>query len=337
MTTTTNHTVLLPDHVVPVLGPAFDQIARDAGHQATIIPFGADGVTAGDPGPSEALFRYFPADRANTTQFGTPQFQRLIDAAPALRWIQTNSSGVDYLLRIPAIATGTYVVTNGASVNQGPMAENIMALLLGIARRLPEHVRHQLRHEWQRYRKLELNGSTILIVGYGHIGAEVGRLCQAFGMRVIVVRQRPDAPSPHADAVYPPDQLTTALAEADFVVLVSATRPGQPPLMSTATLAAMKPSAWLINVGRGALVDDDALLVALQAGQIAGAALDVFTQEPLPADHPYWELPNVLITPHNSASSPHQDARTLALFTENFRRWVHGEALLNQVDLRRGY
>ncbi|MDQ3413026.1 MAG: D-2-hydroxyacid dehydrogenase, partial [Chloroflexota bacterium] len=196
---------------------------------------------------------------------------------------------------------------------------------------------HQVKHEWQRYQKGELRGSTIVIVGYGHIGREVGRLCDAFGMRVIVVRKRVTEPSPYAAVVYPPEQLAEALAGADFVVLVSATAADQQPLIGIAELAAMKPAAWLINVGRGALVDDEALIAALRTNQIAGAALDVFRQEPLPAAHPYWDLPNVLLTPHNSASSPWQDQRTIELFIENFRRWLAEEPLLNRVDLQRGY
>jgi phosphoglycerate dehydrogenase-like enzyme len=333
----TETTILLPDHVKERAGARFEAVATAAGRTLRIVPFAADGSCDGSPAAAEALFRYFPADRSNTARFGTAEFRRLIQQAPALRWVQTNSSGVDYLTKIPEVFERDLIVTNGSSVNKWPMAETVMGLLLAVTRRIPQHVQHQLRHEWQRYQKLELRGSTVLLVGYGQIGREVGRLCDAFGMRVLVVRKRVGEPSPHAAAVYAPEQLPEALAEADFVVLVSATTPDQQPLIGPPELAAMKPSAWLVNVGRGALVDDEALLAALQSSQIAGAALDVFRQEPLPPDHPYWDLPNVLVTPHNSASSPRQDERTLELFIENFRRWLHDEPLLNRVDIHRGY
>jgi phosphoglycerate dehydrogenase-like enzyme len=333
----TETTILMPTHVMERIGPDFEALATAAGRTLRIVPFEADGTCHASPDGAEVLFRYFPADRSNTARFGTAEFRRLIQAAPALRWVQTNSSGVDYLTKIPEIYERDLIVTNGSSVNQWPMAETVMGLLLGVTRRIPQHVRHQLQHEWQRYQKLELRGSTVLIVGYGHIGAEVGRLCEAFGMRVLAVRKRVSEPSPHAAAVYGPEQLPEALAEADFVVLVAATTPNQRPLIGASELAVMKETAWLVNVGRGVLVDDAALIPALESGQIAGAALDVFTQEPLPPEHPYWDMPNVLITPHNSASSPRQDERTLQLFVENFRRWLADEPLLNRVDIHRGY
>lgn len=335
--TTTDTTILMPTHVKERIGHEFEALATAAGRTLRIVPFEADGTVHGSTDEAEVLFRYFPADRSNTARFGTAEFRRLIQQSPRLRWVQTNSSGVDYLTKIPEIYERNLIVTNGSSVNQWPMAETVLGLLLAVSRRIPQHVRHQLRHEWQRYQKLELRGSTVLIVGYGHIGVEVGRLCKAFGMRVLAVRKRVSEPSPHADAVYAPEQLLEALPEADYVVLVAATTPNQQPLIGARELAAMKETAWLINVGRGVLVDDAALLPALASGQIAGAALDVFTQEPLPPEHPYWDLPNVLITPHNSASSPRQDERTLELFVENFRRWLADEPLLNRVDIHRGY
>lgn len=330
-------TILLPAHLLERSGPAFESAAAAAGRSLRIVPFEPDGSCHGSPAAAEVLFRYFPADRSNTARFGTSEFRQLIQQAAALRWIQTNSSGVDYLTKIPEVFERDLIVTNGSSVNQWPMAETVMGLLLAVTRRIPQHVQHQLRHEWQRYQKLELRDSTIVLVGYGHIGVEVGRLCDAFGMRVLAVRKRVTEPSPYAAAVYAPEQLPEALAQAEFVVLMSATTPEQQPLIGAAELAAMKESAWLINVGRGALVDDEALIPALQAGQIAGAALDVFRQEPLPPEHPYWDMPNVLVTPHNSASSPRQDRRTLELFVENWRRWLNSEPLLNRVDTHRGY
>jgi phosphoglycerate dehydrogenase-like enzyme len=332
-------TVLVPSHVADTLGRRFQDAVP--GVAIRVVTYEVDGACGEEPTEVEALFRYFPNDRFPGRNFGAEELRRIWVRAPRLRWVQTNASGVDGLL-FPELLQSGIVVTSGASVNSGPVAESVMALMLAIAKRIPQHVRNQERHAWQRYQKLELHGSRAVIIGYGHIGQEVGRLCKAFGMQVTAVRRDPAKPSPHADAVFGAEDLrsdrrSVLLRDADFVILTLAATPGQPAVIGEAELAAMPPRAWLINVSRGSMIVESALIEALRLGRIAGAALDVFQQEPLPTDSPLWDLPNVLVTPHNSASSPRQDERTLDLFVENFRRWVDGAPLLNVVDIRRGY
>lgn len=329
--------------MVEVLLPAFvaDDLERRFRDAAPTVPlrvvrYDVQGDCSEDPSRVEALFRYFPNDRFAGRNFAASELRRVWERAPRLRWIQTNSSGVDGLL-FPEIIDTDVVLTSGSSVNNGPVAESVLALLLAVAKRIPQHVRHQEQREWQRYKKQELRESTVAVIGYGHIGEEVGRLCSAFGMTVLAVRRNPEQSSPHADAVLGPDRMSEALGQADFVVLTAAHVKGDPVMLGAKELSSMKPEAWLVNVARGSLIDEDAIVVALRKGTIAGAALDVFESEPLPTESPLWSLPNVLVTPHNSASSPHQDRRTLDLFVENYRRWVSGQPLLNIVDKQRGY
>jgi phosphoglycerate dehydrogenase-like enzyme len=332
-------TVLVPRHVADDLERRFRQAAPGADLQA--VPYDIDGTCLGDPRGAEALFQYFPYDRFPGRGFSAAELRRVWAAAPQLRWVQSNASGVDSLL-FPELIASDVLLTSGASVNSGPVAESVLALLLAIAKRIPQHADHQRRREWKRYTKLVLRGATVVVIGYGHIGEEVGRLCKAFGMRVVAVRRDPTRDSPHADAVFGADDLASErrsaiFRDADFVILTLAATRGHAPVIGEAELAAMPTKAWLANVARGSMVEESALIRALQEGRIAGAALDVFQHEPLSTESPLWGFPNVLITPHNSASSPLQDRHTLELFAENFRRWISGEPLLNQVDKRRGY
>ena len=332
-------TVLVPRHVADDLARRFRQAVPGADLQ--VVPYDIDGTCLGDPREAEALFQYFPNDRFPGKGFSAAELRRVWAAAPRLRWVQSNASGVDGLL-CPELIASDIVVTSGASVNSGPVAESVLALLLAIAKRIPQHRDHQRRREWRRYTKLVLRGSRAVLIGYGHIGEEVGRLCKAFGMHVVAVRRDPTKDSPHADAVFgaaelASDRRAAVFRDADFVILTLAATRGQLPAIGEAELAVMPATAWVVNVARGSMIVESALIRALQEGRIAGAALDVFQQEPLSSESPLWGFPNVLITPHNSASSPRQDQDTLELFAENFRRWTSGEPLLNLVDTRRGY
>jgi phosphoglycerate dehydrogenase-like enzyme len=217
------------------------------------------------------------------------------------------------------------------------MAEMVMALVLAATKRLPEHAFDQRARRWGRRPKRELRGSTVGIVGLGRIGTEVARLCAAFGARVLGLRRAPTEPPPGVERVVGSDGLGELLAESDYVVLTLALNPTSRRLIGRRELELMKPSAILVNVARGDIVDEPELVGALRERRIAYACLDTFQQEPLPADSPLYDLPNVFITPHNSASSPHMEERVIALFLDNLGRLVRGEALLNVVDKRRGY
>jgi len=192
---------------------------------------------------------------------------------------------------------------------------------------------------WDKeHRHTELRGATVVVLGLGSIGGEVARRAAAFGMRVIGVRRRLDLPGiAGVSGVVPPECLAEVMGEADFLAITAPLTPATRGLVSRDVIARMKPTAWIVNIARGAIVDEPALLEALRAKRIAGAAIDAWWTEPLPSDSEWWSLPNVIATPHVSHSSPRVRERTLELFLENLRRWKARQPLLNVVDLKAGY
>jgi phosphoglycerate dehydrogenase-like enzyme len=260
---------------------------------------------------------------------------RLVAAVPALRWIHSMSAGVDQFLK-PGFVESDVVFTNSVGAHAPAIAESVFGMLLFVVKRLGEHWDAQKEHRWGRARKDELRGKTLGVIGLGHVGAEVARLGQAFGMRVVATRRAAEA-SEMVDEVWEPGGLPRLLAESDFVVMCAALTAETRGMIGEAELRQMKPTAWFVNIARGALVQEDALLRALREQWITGACLDVFAQEPLPPDSLFWSLPNVFVTPHSSASTPQLMGRALDIFLENLRRYRAGRPLLNVVDKRRGY
>lgn len=324
--------VIVPDFLVERLGPA----VRGVGSGATVVGIDAEGRTSEDPTGAIGLLRYFPNDRV-IGAFGGRRIAELLREAPTLRWVQSHGAGVDGLLT-PNLIASDMTLTNAAPIHAVPMAETVMALILAATKRLPEHARDQQRRTWHRLPKRELRGSTVGIVGIGRIGSEVGRLCAAFGARVLGLRRNPPAePPPGVERVVGLDGLDGLLRESDYVVLTLALNPTSLGLLGARELALLKDDAVLVNVARGDVVDESALIEGLRAGRPAFACLDTFQTEPLPPDSPLYDLPNVLITPHNSASSPHMEERVIALFLDNLGRLMRGEPLLNMVDKQRGY
>jgi phosphoglycerate dehydrogenase-like enzyme len=257
-------------------------------------------------------------------------------SAPRLRWVQSWGAGVEWLLT-PDFVASPIMLTNAQGVYAIPIAEHVIALMLCFARGLNHLVRNQAERQWRHTRVAELEGSTLGIVGLGGIGTEVAKRGKCLGMRVVATRRRPERPSEFADEVRGPDHLPWLLRESDYVVLCAALTPGTRHLIGAPELAVMKSSAYLINIGRGGLVDEEALAAALAHGGLAGAGLDVFETEPLPRDSRLWDLPNVVVTPHLAGSSPRSHDRLVDLFCENLRRYLAGAELLNVVDKAAGY
>ena len=262
--------------------------------------------------------------------------------APRLRWIHSPAAGVGSML-FREMVDRPVVITNSRGMSADTIAEHVVAVTLALFRHLPLAVRRQSQRIWAQDEiaargNRTVDGSTVLVVGLGSIGSAVARRMAALGARVTGIRRRAAAePVPGVVAVLPPDRLRAAIAEADVIVITAPHTRDTRGLIGPATLGAMKPAAVLVNVSRGRLVDEQALAAALQAGRLAGAALDVFEDEPLPGDSPLWSLPNVLITPHTSAARlNHWDVAT-DLFAENLGRFERGEGLMNVVDKKRGY
>jgi phosphoglycerate dehydrogenase-like enzyme len=276
------------------------------------------------------------------------------EAAPRLRWVQGHFAGVDQLLGHPLLQSVTLTTSSG--IHAPAMAEYILMMVLAFAHHLPRMIEHQQRAEWPQQRwalfvPQELRDATIGIVGYGSIGRETARLARAFGMQVLALKRHVeqvaddgwhlpdvgDAAGEYVARFYAPDQLHAMLAECDYVVMAAPLTPETRGLLGAAEFRAMKHEAVLINVARGGVINEAALIDALRDRVIGAAALDVFEQEPLPAESPLWHLPNVILSPHVSGFTPHYDERAMMLFAENLRRYVAGEPLLNVVDVQRGY
>ena len=265
-------------------------------------------------------------------------------AARKLRWIHSPAAAV-HALMIPEIVAGDVVVTNARDVHGPVVAEHVIALVLALAKRLPSAFRYQQQSLWaqgQIWRESphprEIAGATLGLVGLGSIGLETAKRAAGLGMKVIAVREHADqATEPSVVKVFGPNELDQMLQASDYVVLAAPLTPRTRALINHERLRQMKPDAYLINVSRGALLDQAALLDALRQHRIAGAALDVFEQEPLPPDSPLWRTENMVITPHTAALTDKLWERHYTLLSENLRRFLAGAPLLNVVDKKRGY
>ena len=312
------------------VSPRLDIRATERDDQAAI-----DEVTAGDV--DGLVGRALPSDPRS---------------APSLRWLQVLSAGIEQL-----VGTGEWprdiVLTNARGAYAGAIAQYTIAAILRIAERMDKRTEQQRLGKWPRDQALfagrRVRGQTLVIVGYGGVGREIGRLAHAHGMRVLAVKARPQERMDTAyrlpgtgdpEGLIPErfvrlDRMADAAAEADYMAITLPITPRSRGIVSADVLAALRPHAWLINTGRGPVVDEAALATLLGEGKIGGAVLDVFGDEPLPAKSPLWRLPNVIITPHISGSEA--DEELAALVAENLRRFVADEPLINEVDPERGY
>lgn len=262
---------------------------------------------------------------------------RLVALAPRLRWIQTSSAGVGQLIEQIGLDRTDVLVTTASGIHAGPLAEFVLMAILMFTKRAFMLLEAQRRHQYQRFCSAELPGQTLAVLGPGKIGREVARLARAFGMRVTALgRAVHTADELGVDRVYQRADLHPMLAEADFVVLAMPHTPETENMIGAAELAQLKPSAVLINIARGEVLDEDALVAALRAGRLAGAALDVFRQEPLPPESPLWDLPNVLINPHSASTADSENRKLTDIFTENLRHYLAGrpERMRNILDKR---
>jgi D-2-hydroxyacid dehydrogenase (NADP+) len=263
--------------------------------------------------------------------------------AKKLKWIHSTAMGVAQLM-YPELRDSGILVTNPRGVFSVPMAEHAMGLLLALARNFPDCVRQQDQSHWSQQELwdkpqhlTELNGQVLLIVGYGSIGRELARRAKSFDMRVWGVTRSGKDVLTHAERVLPASQLDEVLPQADYVVISAPETPETKHLMGAPQFARMKPGARLINVARGSLLDESALVRSLTSGTLGGAALDVAETEPLPPESPLWKAPNLLITPHTSAVSDRLWHRQTSLFLELLERWFDGREIFNRVDFSRGY
>jgi phosphoglycerate dehydrogenase-like enzyme len=256
--------------------------------------------------------------------------------APKVRWFHGSQAGID-AYRDSGFVESEVAITLGRGWASRPIAEWVIGAILLLAKLYPKWVNSEARRQWSGGRIEEILGQTVGIFGLGGIGAETARLAHALGMRVIAAKRSPSAPPPFVDALYGPDGLSVLLAESDYLVLAAPATPETENLIGAPELAKMKPTARVINVGRGNILDENALAAALSEGRLAGAALDVYRVEPLPADSPLRSAPNILLSPHRSFLTHRLDERVIEPFLDNLRRYLAGEPLVNRYDPERGY
>jgi phosphoglycerate dehydrogenase-like enzyme len=290
-------------------------------------------------GPDAAAFAEAPPPAALLDCWSGPKhLAAVVRQAPGLRWLHARSAGVDRVI-VPEVLDHPLVLTNGRGVFSPALAEFVVAALLFFAKDLPRLVRSQDAAIWDPYDMETLEGRTVGIVGYGDIGRAVAERLRPFGARILALRRRPRLAEndPRVSEVLPPQDLGELLARSDDVVVAAPLTPETRGLLGGEAFAAMKPTAVLVNVGRGPVVDEAALVAALAERRIRGAALDVFETEPLPPGSPLWRLPNVLVSPHCADHVPGWIDSAMRLFLRNLDLFRRGEPLLNFVDKARGY
>ena len=275
--------------------------------------------------------------RANVCfDFDRIHLHDLRTVAPSLKWVQATSSGIGQMIQCLGLDTSGIIFTTASGVHARPLADFCLMAMLMFAKNYQWMERDKHAKRWERYCGEELTGKTLAIVGLGRVGQAVARHGKYMDMCVVGTKRTP-ATVLNVDQIYPSAELHSMLAEADFLVLIAPHTPETEGLIGERELAVMKTNAVLINIARGDLVDEDAMICALQEKRIAGAALDVFRQEPLPSDSPLWEMPNVIISPHSASTVTLENARETNLFCENLRRYLRGEPLQNVLDTQRLY
>ena len=264
------------------------------------------------------------------------QFFSAVRKAPRLKWLHVFNVGVDHPIFDEVLARGVRL-TSSAGSTAGPIAQTAIMALLALARGFPRWLVAQRSRKWDPERKVlprDLKDQTAVILGLGKIGTEIARLARALGLRVVGVRRSARRADDAVDELHPPEALPGLLARCDWLIIACPLTPETRGLVGADVLAALPRGARLINVARGEIVNEPALIAALRGGHLAGAYLDVFETEPLPPESPLWDMPNVLVTPHNSAASSGNDQRVLAIFLDNLSRWHRGAPLVNEVAPR---
>lgn len=287
----------------------------------------------------ERRWREYLAAAEVMFDFDYPNLAGLRPLIPRVRWIQATSTGIGQLLRRTDLIDAPIVFTTARGIHAKPLTDFVVMAILWFAKDGFRLMREQAARRWTRYCGRDVQGATVGIVGFGSIGQEVARACRALGMRIIATRRMaaPGEQAPGADLLLPMEDLRSLLRAADYVVLAVPQTPRTERLLGREELAAMKPEAVLVNVARGAVVDEGALIEALRAGRLGGAALDVLSKEPPEAANPLWEMPNVLLSPHSASTVASENARLTDLFCDNLVRYLAGEPLLNVFDRDRLY
>ena len=326
-------TILLVSHRVAVeRGADLERRARAGGFSLEVIALPQDREARMDQADAARVeAAYFSID---VNPHHARQFFSAVRKAPQLKWLHLFNVGVDHPVFTEMRERGVRLTTS-AGTSARPIAQNAITGLLMLARGFPRWLADQRAHKWNPPRPpdvaRDLQGQTAVVIGLGHIGSEIARLAQALGLKVIGVRRTPRGPDDHVDEIRPPQRLVEIAPRADWLIVACPLTAETRGLVNAELISRLPRHAHLINIARGEIVDEAALIEALRDARLGGAYLDVFQQEPLPENSPLWDLPNVLVTPHNSSFDTGLDGRIYDMFVENLARWHRGEALLNEV------
>lgn len=286
----------------------------------------------------ETQWRALLAEADILFDFDQTHQEDLPELAPKLKWIQATSAGIGQFVRKMGYDKRTnWIYTTASGVHARPLAEFVLMALLMFAKNYEYMAREKANHHWERYHAEELAGKTLAIVGLGKIGRETARLAKAFDMRVIGNRRNVLESTPFVDALYGPADLDELLQQADYLILATPHTDETESLIGARELALLPAGAILINIARGAVVDEPALIAALQSGHLRGAALDVFAEEPLPSDSPLWDMPNVIICPHSASTAVTENQKIVDIFIHNLRCYLDGKPMQNVLDVERLY
>lgn len=322
---------LEPEHVERIASAFPDQI--DIIFRPDLMPEPRYVADHGDPDwrrnpEQEREWHRLLAQAEVLLDFPQHEARPLLELAPKVRWVQTTSAGVGLLVQRLGLQDSHLIVTTASGIHAQPLAEFVFAALLYHTKEIGRLKEEQQSHQWHRFAGVELAGRTMAIIGPGRIGREIARLARAFGMRVVAMGRDSNparAGSLGVDRLYSRQELHLMLTEADCLVVCAPLTSETKDLLGAAEFAALKPGAVFVNIGRGAIIDEQALLQGLRQGRIAFAALDVFREEPLPPDSSFWDMPNVLINPHSASTVVTENAKITGLFVQNLGHYLTGE------------
>lgn len=306
--------------------------ARDAGHDLTLLALPADPEGRLETAQCASIdLAFFSGDLYPGS---SRQFFSTVRKAPHLKWLHVSNAGVDHPIYAEMQQRGARLTTSVGATAE-PIAQTAIAGMLMLGRGFPHWLAGQRTKTWEPLRGAsaprDMRGQHVVVVGLGNIGKNIARLAQALGMKVTGIRRSPKRDDDPCDSVCPPSELRALLPHTDWLVLACPLTPETKNLIDADALAALPKGARFVNIARGEVVDEPALVAALQSGHLGGAYLDVFVKEPLPAESPLWDLPNVIVSPHNAATSSGNERRVFQIFRDNLGRWFRGEPLLNEV------
>jgi phosphoglycerate dehydrogenase-like enzyme len=325
--------MLLSKGFVASFGKQLTELARRAGLALNILHLPDDAQQRLAPADCDRIeITFLTRDLRFSEHYKT--FGDTLIAAQNLKWVHFTSTAIDQHPFLPPLLARGVKLTTSAGTNGEPVAQTAITALLMLARGFPAWLDAQRRHAWEPMRgdkvPADLRGQTVMVVGLGNIGLPVARFCRALGMHVIGIRRSPQRPDDPLDEIHAPAKLAELLPRCQWLVLACPHNKETHHLVNAATLAKLPRGAALINVARGGVVDEPAVIAALRSGQLGCAHLDVFEKEPLPADSPLWDLPNVILTPHNASASSGNDRRGAEMFLSNLEKWARGEPLQNE-------